>query len=353
MFNGFNPFLHSSYLPDRQSYYQPRQYYNAEERLAQEARARALAEQRARRSQWLPEEDDDAYPDEDWEYGQLGPRERLYLEARKRQQQLERQERMRQEQELARQRAAEEREWQLQLEKREREENEKKRRLLEEQRRLHQAKREHLERLAAERANLKENARRAASRSSSRSPKASPSPAPQERVPTPKPQYEEKHEEAASTIQQRYRIHQSFKSIRDLENKFKELKNGFTFPKTIEFLQPGAPDIHIFVEAQRPPPPEGGELAPMESDGKLAYTSRNYTLHAYVEALSKLLMELDGVDSRGSPDVRNRRRGVVKEIEQEVQRVEAYWKNTWQDYVEAQKGEKQVEEAVQTDDDMS
>jgi hypothetical protein len=242
---------------------------------------------------------------------------------------------------------------------------------LEEQRstRLRQEKRERMAQLAGERVSgdcfhsagsdidsdlqETENARMAASRSPSRSPAPSPSPGPQERAPVPTPQYDEKHEEAASAIQHRYRIHRSLKSIRDSENKFQDLKNGFTFPSTIEFLQPGAPDIHIFVEAQRPPTPEGEATAPIESDGKLAYTLRNYPLHAYVEALSKLLMELDGVDSWGSPNVRNRRKGVVKEIEREVQRVEAYWKSAWQDYVEAQKEEKQVEEAVQTDEDMS
>ncbi|KAJ2915108.1 hypothetical protein MD484_g5298, partial [Candolleomyces efflorescens] len=354
-FYGGNPFLHSSYIPDQQPYYQqpPRSYYNPREQLAQQARARALAEQRARRSQWLPEEDDDDdYSEEDGQYGPLGLRERLYLDARKRQQQLERQERMRQEQELVRRRAAEERERQLQLEQRAREENERQRQVLEEQRSnmLRQQKRERMSQLFEERE--RQNAHREASRSPSRSPASSPSPSPQEPAPLPTPQYDEKHEEAASVIQQQFRIHQSLKSIGASQNKFKDLKNGFTFPTTIEFIQPGAPDVHIFVETQRRPLAEGEEPAPVDSDGKLAYTLRNYPLHAYVEALSKLLMELDGVNSWGSADVRKRRRGVVKEIEQEVQRVEAYWKGAWQDYVEAQKEEMQVEEAVQTDEDM-
>lgn len=146
---GFNPYLHSSYLPERQYYpgygrpqYDP--YAEARARAQAEARARALAEQRARRAQWLPDEDDDY---DDWEYAQLGPRERAYLEARKRQQQLERAQQERARIEAERKRLEEER-WQKQLEERQREEDARREKLLEEQRRIQQLKREQARRQA-------------------------------------------------------------------------------------------------------------------------------------------------------------------------------------------------------------
>ena len=64
---------------------------------------RALADQRKRRRQWLPDEDDDS--EEEWQYNQLRPQERLYLDARKRQETLERKEK---EERLARERALQE-----------------------------------------------------------------------------------------------------------------------------------------------------------------------------------------------------------------------------------------------------
>jgi hypothetical protein len=82
--------------------------------------------------------------------------------------------------------------------------------------------------------------------------------------------------------------------------------------------------------------------------GKLAYTSTNYSLHAYMESLLKLLMQLDGVESWGDANVRKRRRAVVKEIEGEVSRVDAWWKNAWRDYLrdEEQEDRKEVEDEM-------
>lgn len=82
--------------------------------------------------------------------------------------------------------------------------------------------------------------------------------------------------------------------------------------------------------------------------GKLAYTSTNYGLHAYMESLLKLLMQLDGVESWGDANVRKRRRAVVKEIEGEVSRVDAWWKNAWRDYLRGEEEEdrKEVEDEM-------
>ncbi|GAA5913367.1 Snl1p [Sporobolomyces salmoneus] len=52
---------------------------------------------------------------------------------------------------------------------------------------------------------------------------------------------------------------------------------------------------------------------------KLDYASNNKPFHAYEEALTKLLIELDGIDSCGGDmDIRTRRKNLVVEIEREL-----------------------------------
>lgn len=48
-------------------------------------------------------------------------------------------------------------------------------------------------------------------------------------------------------------------------------------------------------------------------------------MHAYVDALEKLQVRLDGVDSGGFKEVRDRRKAVIVAIEKELQAVEQ-WK---------------------------
>ncbi|PPQ90288.1 hypothetical protein CVT25_013114 [Psilocybe cyanescens] len=134
----YNPYLHSSYQSPRSDY-----QYGYDEN-----RARTLAEQRARKAQYLPDEVDND-DDDDWGYNRFGPRERAYLEARRRQEMLERK---RQEEEAARQRALEEQKWQKALEERQREDQEVRQKLLDGRRRqLRMKKEEEARRVAAER----------------------------------------------------------------------------------------------------------------------------------------------------------------------------------------------------------
>ncbi|EAU87601.2 hypothetical protein CC1G_09698 [Coprinopsis cinerea okayama7 len=323
----------------------PRGYYNTDEDDLQE-RARALAEQRARRAQWLPDEVDD---DDDWEYRQLPPRERMYIDAARRRQQLEQQQRI---QHAARERALEEQRWQQQLEQRQKEEDARRQRILEEQRKIQQQKRERME------ARLREEAERrqaqAKARSASPSPEARPAqipiddatqptpnpPSPQpEEEQSPIPEYDERHHEAATLIQNKYRIHRSLKAIDELRKEFYVHKDRFSFPSSIDFQKPGGGEGYISVPAP-PPSDETDESSPMDvdgqPDGKLAYTSHNYNIHAYNEFMMKQLTKLDGVESFGEKAVRNRRRGVVKEIEREILKLENWWKRAWREYVASQ-----------------
>ncbi|TFK24885.1 hypothetical protein FA15DRAFT_569722, partial [Coprinopsis marcescibilis] len=256
---------------------------------------RALAEQRARKAQWLPDEVDDDQ-DDDWEYNQLGPRERMYLDARRRQQELERQQK---DQELARKRE--------------------------------------LDSLSGFRRRSDENWYQARARSRGRSPSIPRTPTPKAKTPEPEappaPVYVESHEHAASRIQNQYRIHRSFKAIADLEKQFDDSKSHFTFPTTIDFQKPGSEDGHISVFVSRSPDDESSAMdVDNLPEGKLAFTSSNFGIHGYLESMLKLLTKLDGVESWGSKAVRTRRRDVVKKIEAEIARVDAYWKGAWHNY---------------------
>jgi len=164
---------------------------------------------------------------------------------------------------------------------------------------------------------------------------------------TPKPVYTEKHETAASVIQEKFRIHRSLQTISNIASEFQTLKTAFVYPSVIEFQEPGSEEGHISVSTARAPSEFDnveeeweveGEVR-MEVDGpqmKLAYTTVNYPIHSYVDAMERLLMKLDGVESWGDRGVRERRRSVVREIEKETAKLEKFWKQAWVDYVEKQ-----------------
>jgi hypothetical protein len=69
-----------------------------------------------------------------------------------------------------------------------------------------------------------------------------------------------------------------------------------------------------------------------DNTARLAYTKQNYPIHAYMEKLNVLLMKLDGVESHGSKQVRERRKQAAKTIEMEAERVEKVVKDIWRTY---------------------
>ncbi|KDR78381.1 hypothetical protein GALMADRAFT_245541 [Galerina marginata CBS 339.88] len=365
----YNPYLHSSYQRPSPFDPIPTRAPVDHDRVMQD-RARALAEQRARRSQYLPDEDDE---DEDnWEYNQLGPRERAYLDAKRRQDMLERQ---RQQEALERRRALEvQREKALEQKQRE---LEARQRSLEEQRNQLRFQEEAANRQVAaehekrnrqqqqpqserhrsrsrgpapqspatrqEEGSLPINAQQASSQ-----PSAKPTAVPLTSrsatfPPKPAPTIEEQNA-AASRIQKRYRIHASSGALDEIASQFDNVKKSFVYPRVIDFKKPGPEDGHVSVPACRPPSDFDNEEESMYVDspgGKLTYTSTNYGLHQYTDALVKLLMKLDGVESWGDKGLRLKRREVVKDIEKEASKLERYWKQTWADYLAKQAAEDQ------------
>ncbi|GAA6033353.1 hypothetical protein JCM8097_006707 [Rhodosporidiobolus ruineniae] len=81
---------------------------------------------------------------------------------------------------------------------------------------------------------------------------------------------------------------------------------------------------------------------------KLAFTKQNAPVHAYEEALTRLLTELDGVESGGDPEVRGERKKLVVEVEKELERVEReVRKKAWE--VQHEGGGKAEEKGVEVD----
>ncbi|KAG8737331.1 hypothetical protein FRC12_017189 [Ceratobasidium sp. 428] len=101
----------------------------------------------------------------------------------------------------------------------------------------------------------------------------------------------------------------SRKAVVDILSKFANLKSGFTFPATLDFL----------------PPPEGVS-APAP---KLAYTPNNAPLHQHEHLLTGLLTQLDAVESYGDAEVRKARKDAVKEIEKELEELDGRKVNEW------------------------
>ncbi len=122
---------------------------------------------------------------------------------------------------------------------------------------------------------------------------------------------------AAARIQKQFRIHSSLRALSEIESSFQSVKNGFTFPTKIDF-QTAKSEEAVTVLASRAPsdfdkePEEDDAMEVDRTDGKLAFTSTNFALNSYVDALDKILMKLDGVESWGNKGIRTRRRGIVK-----------------------------------------
>jgi len=333
-------------------------------------RARILAQQRARRAQYLPDEDIDS--EDEWEYNQLGPRQHAYLEAKRRQALLER---LQEEERLERQRVLEEQKWQEALERKQREDEEYRRKLLDERKREVRLKREEDARQeerekvsgitpSQERrvdAGLLQETRES---QSTQRPPAAPHgdtsvpifipPQQESSLPSvatePEGQSKGAHtleemNDAASRIQREYRVHRASRTLDDILLQFKTLQEGFAYPRVIDFKKPGGERGHITVPANRPPSDFVDEaLSEAECEGKLDYTSTNYPLNAYSDALDRLLMKLDEVESRGEKSIREKRRGIVKDVEKEVSRLDWYWKQAWTDYNKAQEVAMDIQE---------
>ncbi|KAL0061575.1 hypothetical protein AAF712_011602 [Marasmius tenuissimus] len=159
-------------------------------------------------------------------------------------------------------------------------------------------------------------------------------PTPANQLPTPTPEMQE----AATKIQTSYRIHRSLKSIDSLSRRFCDLKSAFTLPRSLDF-QILIPEQHVSIPLENLNPSSARDALTSAglnmftldriSTPKLAYTHANAPIHGYVESLNRLLTSLDGVESFGQKEVRERRKEVVRAVESEAARIENTWKELW------------------------
>ncbi|KAF8192636.1 hypothetical protein K438DRAFT_853714 [Mycena galopus ATCC 62051] len=287
-----------SFYPRSQSYYQPSAYHQpspyaralAQQQQQQRAREAAIAQemerQRLARSRYFPN-GYDYEPESDEEDYYLNPRQRALLEAKRRQEALEQR----------KQAAA---------------------RMAHENALKQQACRTPEQQSTPPQSPL----RRSVSPPAAETERpASPAPQPQPSSPAPSP---ERLEEAATKIQTQYRIHRALRAISALASQFDSLKASFVPPTTIDY-QAGAGTV-VSVPVPESLPSSSSSSA---EGAKLAFTPTNVPLHTYNELLSRLLVALDAVESRGDRGVRERRRAVVRTVEAEAARLEAFWRGVW------------------------
>lgn len=99
----------------------------------------------------------------------------------------------------------------------------------------------------------------------------------------------------------------SLSQLDSLTSRLKELKSSFIQPHFLNFNP----------KSSTPEQP------------KLEYNPNNAPFHAYDEALTKFLIELDGIDSCGQDEIRSRRKALVLEVEKELERLDGVKKEEY------------------------
>ncbi|QRV72545.1 BAG domain protein [Ceratobasidium sp. AG-Ba] len=100
----------------------------------------------------------------------------------------------------------------------------------------------------------------------------------------------------------------SLHSIAHLQEKYDTLRAGFTFPSDL-----------VFAPA----------LSSPAASPSLMYNPTNAPVHAYENALTKLLTELDAVESFGDEHVRDVRRTLARNVEAELETLEERKRAAW------------------------
>ena len=156
---------------------------------------------------------------------------------------------------------------------------------------------------------------------------------PANRTPSPSSTTSQPPATPAPAPEERESTHLSLRTISSLQSKFEALKTDFKFPSSIDFIATDGSVITLPSNSNSNSTPSGSAY----NGAKLAFTSTNIPIRAYDEELNKILVKLDAVESCGVERVRERRKAVVRAIEQEAGRVEEVWKNVWEKYGKREK----------------
>ncbi|OXB38361.1 hypothetical protein LQV05_006600 [Cryptococcus neoformans] len=116
---------------------------------------------------------------------------------------------------------------------------------------------------------------------------------------------EEEEEEESTTISEESSA--SLASLASTEHQLATLKSSFNFPSQLSFAHS--------TRGSHPPP--------------LLFNRLNAPYHAQTNALLQLLLQADSVESNGDIEVRNRRKEVVKKVQEEIAKLERQKDDMW------------------------
>ncbi|KAJ4471312.1 hypothetical protein C8J55DRAFT_551171 [Lentinula edodes] len=129
--------------------------------------------------------------------------------------------------------------------------------------------------------------------------------------------------------------HKALESVRNIEASLTALQDEFEFPSEVDFSP--APS--------RSSSPVRDDIS--ESDTvtlrKLAYTARNHPIRSYEQALSRLLVQLDEIESHGNADVRISRKAVVARVEGALEELEHKVESRWHKWNQSRRVEREEE----------
>ncbi|KAJ3910415.1 hypothetical protein F5879DRAFT_929464 [Lentinula edodes] len=129
--------------------------------------------------------------------------------------------------------------------------------------------------------------------------------------------------------------HKALESVRNIEASLTALQDEFEFPSEVDFSP--APS--------RSSSPVRDDIS--ESDTltlrKLAYTARNHPIRSYEQALSRLLVQLDEIESHGNADVRISRKAVVARVEGALEELEQKVESRWNKWNKSHRVEREEE----------
>lgn len=165
-----------------------------------------------------------------------------------------------------------------------------------------------------------------------------------ERIPQSLPTSEQETD-AATKIQSFYRMRKSLAAISQLESKFEDLKRAFTLPDAVDYISADGEVITLRVDhAALTQSGTRSESTPHVA--RLAFTPTNVHIRAYDGNLNQILTTLDAIESSGEKKLRDRRRGVVRKVEQEAARIETLWIDVWRRSIDAEKHNKEEVDTV-------
>lgn len=166
--------------------------------------------------------------------------------------------------------------------------------------------------------------------------------------------------DAAAKIQAAYRSHaarvSALEHIDSIRARLEELRSNFTFPADLDFEEDPASYLASYplgCEPAKPLSQTEEDAMDVEDDStepprpKLAYTARNAPVHGHEDALLKLLQALDTIESGGDHSVRENRRAVVREVEDELRKVDENVRLRWKAVLERLSAKQAEEQAVE------